>query len=271
MTPILSETLAPPITATIGGFGWPSSVVEDLQLLLDQEADRPALGRELLGDGDHRGLVPMAGAEGVVDVAVGQAGELLGERGVALLLALVEADVLQHDDPARLQGARTSAWASGPTVSSAFLTGRPSSSCEPGGDLVHLEGGVGGGVAGGAAEVADQDQARRPGRGRGSGSARRPGSGGRRRRRRPWSAGTLKSTRTRTFLPLRSRSRIVCLANGVVLRSLGPKRPGSGRHAGRQAGRRPAARRRRGRRRRPSRRSDQSVASLAISSAVRQE
>ena len=72
MTPILSETLAPPITATYGCLGIAEQRLEDLQLLLDQEADRPAVGRELLGDGHHRGLIAVAGAEGVVDVAIGE-------------------------------------------------------------------------------------------------------------------------------------------------------------------------------------------------------
>ena len=79
MTRILSETLAPPITATYGCLGLPSSVSRISQLLLDQEADRPAVGRELLGDGDHRGFVAVAGAEGVVDVAIGEPGQLPGE------------------------------------------------------------------------------------------------------------------------------------------------------------------------------------------------
>ncbi len=103
MTRILSETFAPPITATYGCCGESEQRVEDLQLLLDQEPDRPAFGRELLGDGDHRRLVAVAGAEGVVDVAVGQSRQPDGELGIALLLALVEPDVLEHDDPARLE------------------------------------------------------------------------------------------------------------------------------------------------------------------------
>ena len=51
------------------------------------------------------------------------------------------------------------ACASGPTVSLTFMTGRPISSCEPGGHLVQPERRIGDRVAGGAAEVADQDQA----------------------------------------------------------------------------------------------------------------
>ncbi len=125
MTRILSETLAPPITAIIGRLRLAEQRVEDLQLLLDEEADRPVLRRELLGDGDHRGLVAVAGAEGVVDVGVGQPGQLGGEGGVALLLALVEPDVLQDEDLAGLEGCGERPSAAGPTVSSAFLTGLP--------------------------------------------------------------------------------------------------------------------------------------------------
>ena len=44
-------------------------------------------------------------------------------------------------------------------MSSTFRTGRPISSCEPGGHRVQPERGVGGRVAGGTAQVADQDQA----------------------------------------------------------------------------------------------------------------
>ena len=75
MTRILSETLAPPITATYGRLGVAEQRLEDLQLLFDQEPDGAAVGRELLGDGDHRRLVAVAGAEGVVDVGVGQGGQ----------------------------------------------------------------------------------------------------------------------------------------------------------------------------------------------------
>ena len=55
---------------------------------------------------------------------------------VALLFALVEPDVLENDDVARHELAQA-ACASGPTVSSTFMTGRPISSCEPRGDRVH--------------------------------------------------------------------------------------------------------------------------------------
>ena len=44
----------------------------------------------------------MGGAEGVVDIDVGQRGELAGQRFVVLLLALVQAAVLEQHDLARL-------------------------------------------------------------------------------------------------------------------------------------------------------------------------
>ena len=84
----------------IGALGVAQERVEDLQFLLDQEADGAAVGGELLGHRHHRRLVAVAGAEGVVDVAVGQGGHLLGEGGIALLFALVEPDVLENHDSA---------------------------------------------------------------------------------------------------------------------------------------------------------------------------
>ena len=63
----------------------------------------------------------MAGDDGVVDVGVGQPGELGGEGGVALLLSLIKPDVLQDEDIAR-PGAAAAALAEGPTVSSAVFT-----------------------------------------------------------------------------------------------------------------------------------------------------
>ncbi len=45
----------------------------------------------------------MAGAEGVVDVTIGERGHLLGKGEVALLFALVEPDVFEDHDAAGLQ------------------------------------------------------------------------------------------------------------------------------------------------------------------------
>ena len=70
-----------------------------------------------LGHGDHRRVGAVAGAEGVVAVDVGHVGQRLGELRVALLLAEVEPQVLQHQHLARRQSASALAWASAPTVS----------------------------------------------------------------------------------------------------------------------------------------------------------
>ena len=99
----------------------------------------------------------MAGAEGVVDVAIGQGGHLPGEAQVTLFLAAVKPHVLEHDDAAREQR-MAGGLARGPTVSSTFMTGRPMSSAaaRPRGPS---------GTAGPrpgrprAAQVTDQDQA----------------------------------------------------------------------------------------------------------------
>jgi hypothetical protein len=63
---------------------------------------KPATGRQVGGRAHHGALGAVRGAEGVEheDVAVG--GELLRDLGVVLLLALVEADVLEHQDVAGL-------------------------------------------------------------------------------------------------------------------------------------------------------------------------
>ena len=46
----------------------------------------------------------MGGAEGVVDVDIGQVRQLLGKGGVVLFLFLMEADVLQQHGLSLLQG-----------------------------------------------------------------------------------------------------------------------------------------------------------------------
>ena len=135
--------------------------VENMKLLLDQEPDAPGPRGELFGHGDHRGLVAMAGAEGIVDVSVGQAAISLANADIALLLALVEPDVFEHDDPARCEGLEA-AWASGPTVSVSLLDGSADQLFEPGRHLVHPERRVSGRVASRPAQVADQDQASAP-------------------------------------------------------------------------------------------------------------
>ena len=145
------------MTATIGCLGVLEEGVEDLQFLLDEEADPTMLGRELLGDGDHRGLVAVAGSEGVVDVGVGQAGELPGEGSVALLLSLVEPDVLEDQDLARLK--RGGGGLSFGTDGVVRLLDRLAEQfSEPDRDLVELERGIVRRVTGWPTQVADQDQ-----------------------------------------------------------------------------------------------------------------
>jgi hypothetical protein len=74
-----------------------SHPVEVVHLLLEQQ---PRGGGEPLGDPDGGGVRAVGGAEGVVDVEVGQRGELLGELGIVLRLARIEAAVFQeHDAP----------------------------------------------------------------------------------------------------------------------------------------------------------------------------
>ena len=101
----------------------------------------------------------MAGAEGVVDVSVCQAGELGGERRSPFFSPLLNRTFSRTSTspgfrawrPRRPRDRR---------YRSTFLTGRPSRSWSLRGDLVHPERSVGGGVAGGPAEMADEDQAR---------------------------------------------------------------------------------------------------------------
>ena len=125
MTSILSDTLAPPSTATNGRSGSPSACAEIAQLLLHQQ---PGAGlRHQPDDRLDRGVRAMRGAERVVHVDVGERGQPLREAGVVLLFLGVEAQVLEQDDAAggALATARS---AGGPMQSSANATGRPSSS-----------------------------------------------------------------------------------------------------------------------------------------------
>ena len=55
-----------------------------IDFLFDKESG-PLVCRLLFRDGDHRGVGPMAGAERVVDVDVGESGEFFGEFGITFL------------------------------------------------------------------------------------------------------------------------------------------------------------------------------------------
>ena len=100
----------------------------------------------------------MAGSEGVVDVTIGERGHLLGKGEIALLLALVEPDVFEDHDAAGLQvGAGGLRLGTDRVVD--LLDRQADQLLKPGGHLVQPERRVGGGVSGGTAQVADQNQA----------------------------------------------------------------------------------------------------------------
>ena len=80
----------------------PARVREDPGQRLDLALQQAARGRALdvLDDADRRGVRAVRGAEGVVDVEVREIAEALGQLGVVLRLARLEADVLEHHDVA---------------------------------------------------------------------------------------------------------------------------------------------------------------------------
>ena len=98
MTPILSVTFAPPTIATSGR---PGSARMPVSVSTSRCSSRPG-GRvlDVLDDADRRGVRAVRGAEGVVDVEVGERAEALGQLRVVLRLARLEADVLEHHDVA---------------------------------------------------------------------------------------------------------------------------------------------------------------------------
>jgi hypothetical protein len=75
----------------------------DLRAHQEAGHDRAALGAHGVGRAVDAGVGPVGRAEGVVHVDVGQRGEVGPQLRVVLLLARVEAGVLQHEDVARLQ------------------------------------------------------------------------------------------------------------------------------------------------------------------------
>ena len=100
-TSSLLDTLAPPITAAVGRLAPPSAALKRLQLGLHQP---PGVGRQPLGEAGDRGVGAVRDRERVVDVEVAQRGELVGEGRIALLLAGVEAQVLEQRHAAVRQG-----------------------------------------------------------------------------------------------------------------------------------------------------------------------
>ena len=99
----LVDTFDPPTMATSGRCGCASARAERVELGGHQRAG--ARDRRVLRDAVRRRLGAMRGAERVVDVDVAQRRHLARERVVVLLLALVEAAVLeQHDVAGRERG-----------------------------------------------------------------------------------------------------------------------------------------------------------------------
>src|SRR5271157_5397145 len=145
----------------IGTLGVAQERVEDLQFLLDQKANGPSVGGELLGRRNHGSLVAVASTEGVIDIGVRQGGHLLGERRVALLLTLVETHVLENHDLARGK-VSASCLSLRPDGVVGLLDRTANQLSQAGGHRVQAERGVGGRVAGRTAQMADKDQAAAP-------------------------------------------------------------------------------------------------------------
>ena len=95
----LVETLAPPTMAITGFFGASSALDKRFQLGLHGAA---GVGGQLVAEPFGRSMRAVRGREGVVDPEVAELGEFGDERRVVLLLALVEAGVLQQQDVAGL-------------------------------------------------------------------------------------------------------------------------------------------------------------------------
>ena len=135
--------------------------LEDPELLLDKESDRAASRIKLLGYRNHRSLVAVAGAEGIVDVAIGKGRQPFGEFHVALLFARIEPHVLEHHNTAGLQ-----LLAGGLSFRADRVAGfhdRPADQFrQPSRDVVHPERRVCGGMTRRTAQVTDQDQAPAP-------------------------------------------------------------------------------------------------------------
>ena len=89
-----------------GTLGIVHGVAEILDLLLHQVADSGIL--DIVGHTGGGAVSAVAGAEGVVNVSVGQAGQLLAESGLVLGLLLAETGVLQQNDLAVAHGGNSS-------------------------------------------------------------------------------------------------------------------------------------------------------------------
>ena len=193
--------------ATNGRFGCAEQTTERDELLLQQQAGvcgqqlRNALGRSVRA---------VRRAERVVHVEVVPARELLRERRIVLLLLRMEAHVLEQDDVARRSPATASRTA-GPPPSGSSVTVAPSSSASRRATGPKRQLRIG-------SFWSSEVRAERHGARRVRGGSRIVGSAALMRESSataPLSSGTLKSTRTRTFFPDGSTSRIVRLAKPV--------------------------------------------------------
>ena len=87
--------------ATKGRSGLGEDAGQRVDLLLEQEAGD---GRQVSGGAHDGTLGAVSGAEGIENEDVTIGSELLGDLGIVLLLTLIEADVLENEDLARLDG-----------------------------------------------------------------------------------------------------------------------------------------------------------------------
>ena len=94
ITLILSETFEPPKMATNGRFGSSSMPVS---VPTSRCIRKPAYAGSSSATPAVEACARVRGAERVVDVDIAKGSELPAERGVVLLLALVEAQVLEHE------------------------------------------------------------------------------------------------------------------------------------------------------------------------------
>ena len=100
----LVDTLAPPTIAATGRFGTAERGLQRLELLLHRA---PRIGGKLVGEPLGRRMGAVGGGEGVVDVDVAELGERLDMGRIVLLLALVEAGVLEQEHVAVRSSSRS--------------------------------------------------------------------------------------------------------------------------------------------------------------------
>ena len=104
MTSILSLTLAPPSTATSGRSGFSSRLV---RVFTSRSRSSPAArSGSSVGDAFGRGVGTVRGAEGIVDVDVGEIGKRGRQIRIVLRLPRLVAHVLQHEHVAGARARR---------------------------------------------------------------------------------------------------------------------------------------------------------------------